>query len=115
MITVDVTVPANTVCILTLPEKEETMELGSGTYHYEYATETKLELDRYTMEIPLRVMLEHPAAQPLLKQYMPEMTDNPMIQYVMNEPISSMLAYAPQAKPLYEMILQAMNAADADE
>ena len=115
MITVDVTVPANTVCILTLPEKEETMELGSGTYHYEYATETKLELDRYTMEIPLRVMLEHPAAQPLLKQYMPEMTDNPMIQYVMNEPISSMLAYAPQAKPLYEMILQAMNTADADE
>ncbi|MBR2808383.1 MAG: family 78 glycoside hydrolase catalytic domain [Oscillospiraceae bacterium] len=112
MITVNVKIPANTTAIVHLPEKDETLELGSGSYTWEYPTETKLELDRYTMEIPLRVMLEHPAAVPLLKQYMPEMTDNPMIQYVMNEPISAMLAYAPQAKPLYEMILQAMNAAE---
>ena len=108
-ITVDLTIPANTSALLTLPEKEDTLELGSGTYHYEYETETRLEQDRYTLEIPLRVMMEHPAAKPLLQQYMPEMLDNPMIEYVINNPISSMLSYAPQAKPLYEMILKAMN------
>ena len=108
-ITVDVAVPANTEALLTLPEKEETITLGSGSYHYEYETETHLEQDRYTLEIPLRVMLEHPAAQPLLKKYMPEMKDNPMIEYVLGNPISSMLSYAPQARPLYEMILKAMN------
>lgn len=108
-ITVDLTVPANTAALLTLPEKESTLELGSGTWHYEYETDTRLEQDRYTMEIPLRVMMEHPAAKPLLQQYMPEMLDNPMIEYVINNPISSMLSYAPQAKPLYEMILKAMN------
>lgn len=112
-ITVDLTVPANTTAVLTLPEQMGVQELGSGSYHFEYATETRLEQDRYTLEIPLRVMLEHPAARPLLEQYMPQMLDNPMIQYVMNEPISGMLSYAPEAKPLYEMILRAMNDADA--
>ena len=109
IITLDLTVPANTTAMLTLPEKEEILTLGSGAYHYEYKTETRLEQERYTLEIPLRVMLEHPAARPLLEQYMPEMLDNPMIEYVINNPISSMLGYAPQARPLYEMILKAMN------
>ena len=32
-----------------------------------------------------------------------------LIKYVLDNPVSSMLAYAPQARPLYEMILKAMN------
>ena len=60
-------------------------------------------------------MLRHPAAQPLLQQYMPGMAENPMIEYVMNEPICTLLGYAPEAKPLYEMILAARNAATAEE
>ena len=85
------------------------MELGSGVYHYEYATGTRLEQDRYTLETLLRVMLEHPAAKPILQQTMPQMLDNPMIEYVKDEPISALLGFAPEAKPLYEMILKAMN------
>lgn len=108
-ITVDLTVPVGTTALLTLPEKDETLEIGSGSYHYEYETTTRLEQDRYTMETLLRVMLQHPAAQPIIRQYMPDMLDNPMIQYVMEEPISSLLAYAAEAKPLYEMILKVMN------
>ncbi|MBR0041123.1 MAG: family 78 glycoside hydrolase catalytic domain [Oscillospiraceae bacterium] len=108
-IAVDLTVPANTSAHLTLPERNETIELGSGSYHYEYASETCLEQDRYTPETLLHVMLEHPAAEPLIRQTMPQMLDNPMIEYVKNEPISALLAYAPEAKPLYEMILKVMN------
>ena len=108
-VTVDLTVPANTEAELHLPEKDETLTLGSGVYHYEYATETRLEQDRYTLETLLRVMLEHPAARPIIRQVMPQMLDNPMIEYVKNEPISSLLAYAAEAKPLYESILKAMN------
>ncbi len=109
VITVDLTVPANATALLTLPEKDETLTLGSGSYHYEYPTGTRLEQDRYTLETLLRVVLEHPVAKPILEQYMPQMLDNPMIEYVKNEPISSLLAYAAEAKPLYEMILKAMN------
>ena len=108
-IAVDLTVPANTTALLTLPEKNETVELGSGSHHFEYATETRLEQDRYTLETALHVMLDHPVGRAILEQYMPEMVDNPMIQYVVNEPISSLLAYAAEAKPLYEMALKAMN------
>ncbi|MBR0160290.1 MAG: family 78 glycoside hydrolase catalytic domain [Oscillospiraceae bacterium] len=108
-ITVDLTVPVNTVALLTLPEREEVLTLGSGSYHYEYATDTRLEQDRYTLETLLRVMLDHPAALPILEQYMPDILNNPMIQYVKEQPISSLLSYAPEAKPLYESVLKAMN------
>lgn len=111
-ITVDLTVPANTTALLTLPEKTETLTLGSGTYHYEYATETTLEQSRYTMDTTLHIVLEHPAAQVILRQYAPEMLENPMLEYVVNEPLSALFTYSPDAKPLFEMIVAAMNAAE---
>lgn len=111
-ITLDLTVPANTTARLTLPEREETLELGSGKYHYEYATQTRLEQERYSLETPLHTVLDHPAARAIFAQYAPDMLDNPMLQYVMNEPLSAMLTYGPEAKPLYEMAVAAMNAAE---
>lgn len=113
-ITVDLTVPANTTALLTLPEQAETQSLGSGSYHYEYDTHTRLEQDRYTMETPLHAVLEHPAARAVLAQYAPEMLNNPMLEYVINEPLSSLLAYSPDAKPLFEGVLAAMNAAEKE-
>ena len=62
-IAVDLTVPANTTAFLKLPEKAETLTLGSGSYHYEYATETRLEQERYSLETALHTVLEHPAAR----------------------------------------------------
>ncbi len=74
-----------------------------------YETDTRLEQERYHLDVPLSVMLNHPAAKPLLQQYMPEMLDNPMLEYMVKNPISAILSYAPQVKPLFEMILKAMN------
>ena len=111
-ITVDIEVPVNTTAMLTLPEKEGYQELNSGKYHFCYETETRLEQGRYSLETPLGVMLQHPAAKPMIAQYMPQMLDNPMLEYVINEPISTLLGYAPEAEPLYAMILQAMNDAE---
>lgn len=48
----------------------------------------------------------------MMNQYMPEMAENKLIEYVINEPITALLAYAPQAQPLYEMIIAAMNASE---
>lgn len=114
-ITVDVTVPANTTAVLTLPEQSGTLTLGSGSYHYAYATETRLEVDRYTMETPLHVILEHKIAQAIFAQYAPEMLTNPMLEYVMHEPVTSLLAYGDTIKPLFEKALAAMNRADMEE
>ena len=113
-ITVDATVPANTTAELTLPEQTEMLTLGSGSYHYEYATETSLEIDRYSLETPLHIILEHPAAQAIFAQYAPEFLSNPMLEYVKNEPVTALLAYGDSIKPLFEQVLAVMNQADKE-
>ena len=111
-IRVEIEVPANTTALVTLPEREETVELGSGVYTYEYATETDLHLARYSLEMPLRALMEHPIGKPMLAQYAPEMAENRMLEYVIDQPITALLAYAPQIRPLFEAIIGAMNAAE---
>ena len=108
-ITVDVTVPANATAKVQLPEKPDAVEVGSGTYHWEYPTQTELTAARYTMDTTLKTMLAHPAGRAVIEQAAPEMLTNPMIEYAMNFSASEMLSYAPEAKPLYEAILAAMN------
>ena len=111
-IRVEVEVPANTTAFVTLPEKDETVELGSGVYTWEYATETDLHLAKYSMEMPLRILMEHPIGKPMLQQYAPEMAENRMLEYVIDQPITALLSYAPQIQPLFEAIIGAMNAAE---
>lgn len=107
--TLDLTVPANTTAEVHLPEQAEVLTLGSGTHHWEYATATNLAAERYTMESTLRTVMDHPITRPILEQYAPEFLSNPMMEYVMNNTLNEMLAYAAQARPLFEMILKAMN------
>ena len=111
-ITVDATVPANTTAELTLPEQPETLTLGSGSYHYEYATETNLMKNRYTMETALHTIMDHPVARAIFAQYCPEFLENPMLEYVKNEPVTALLAYGDSIRPLFEQVLAAMNAAE---
>lgn len=37
-----------------------------------------------------------------------------MLQYVANEPLSALFTYSPDAKPLFEMIVAVMNAAEEE-
>ena len=113
-ITVNATIPANTTAELTLPEQTETLTLGSGSYHYEYATETNLVQDLYTMETTLHTILEHPVARAIFAQYAPEFLTNPMLEYVKNEPVTALLTYGDSIKPLFEQVLAAMNASEKE-
>lgn len=109
-ITVDVTVPANTTAEIYLPEKEDVITVGSGVYHYEYATETSLERDRYSMDSTLQQILAEPLAVEMFNQYAPGMLDGPMIQFAYQMTMSELTAQAPQAEPLYKMVIGALNA-----
>ena len=110
VITVDITVPANTTADIYLPEKEGVITVGSGIYHYEYATETSLEKDRYSMDSTLQQIISEPLAVELFNQHVPGMLDGPMIQFAYQMTMSELVAQAPQAKPLYEMVIKALNA-----
>ncbi len=108
-ITVDVNVPVNTTAEIILPEKSESMVVGSGKYHYEYETQTNLEKDRFTMDSTLVQLLEEPLTRELFNQYAPGALEGPLIQLAMNLSLSELCAAAPEARPIYEMILQQLK------
>ncbi|MCO7108431.1 hypothetical protein NIA69_03700 [Gemmiger formicilis] len=110
-ITVDATIPVNTTAELTLPEQTETLTLGSGSYRYEYATETSLEIDRYSLETPLHIIL----SIRLRRQFCAVragVSGKSDVGVCENEPITALLAYGESMRPLFEQVLTAMNQAD---
>lgn len=109
-ITVDVTIPANTTAEVFLPEKEEVLKLGSGSWHYEYATETRLELDRFTMDTTLGVLVQEPLAVEMFNSYMPGMLDGPMIEFAYGMTVSELTAVMPpEGTGLFKTVLDALN------
>lgn len=109
-ITVDVTIPANTTAEIDLPEKDGTVKVGSGSWHYEYETDTKLELDRFTMDTTLGALLQEPVAVELFNQYVPGMLDGPMIQFAHGMTITEIAAVMPpEGIGVFKTVLAALN------
>ncbi|WP_315792574.1 family 78 glycoside hydrolase catalytic domain [Paenibacillus sp. BIC5C1] len=110
-IVVRVTIPANSTAIIVLPEKAEHVEVGSGSYIFEYATQTSLERERYTMDSTLKEIVEEPAAVQMLNEHAPGMLDHPMIQYAYDLSLSEMLANAPaEMEQLFRTVCHTLNA-----
>jgi len=111
-IIVNVEIPANTTAIIYLPEKTEPVEIGSGSYHWEYATDTNLELARFSMDSTLKEILDEPLAIQLLNQHAPEMLDHPMIQFAYQLTLSEIVAMAPsESGQLFKIVIDALNKA----
>lgn len=113
-IKVHIQVPANTTAVLVLPEREEAEEIGSGIYDFEYDTETSLAIERYSMHSTLGEIVAEPLAVEMFNRMVPGMFDNPMIQYAYGMTLSEMLGNAPEAKPLYEAVVCALNKKEKD-
>ncbi|HHV10826.1 MAG TPA: family 78 glycoside hydrolase catalytic domain [Clostridiales bacterium] len=114
---IDVRVPVNTSAVLRLPDKAEEITVGSGDYHYEYATELSFEKEVYTKDWKLGKLLENPIASQMFREYASEMLDNPMFMQFAKErsilDISSVLP--PQVAQLLEMILAKLNESEGVE
>lgn len=110
IIKVDVEIPANTTAVIYLPEKDEPIEVGSGVYHFEYKTDTSLEIDRFSFDSTLKEIIDEPLAVQLFNQYSPGMLDNPMIQFAYGLTINEMAANMPEeGKGLFKMVIDALN------
>lgn len=110
IISVDVEVPVNTTAILVLPEKNEPLELGSGKYHFEYATETRLEIEKYSTESTLEFVLSDPYAVELFEQIAPGMLDNPLISLARAMTINELIAVMPtEGAELYRFVISSLN------
>lgn len=115
VIKVDVRIPANTTAVIFLPEKEGEITVGAGDYHYEYETRTNLELDKYTMESTLGDLVAEELGRQMLNQAIPGMLDDPLIQFAYGMTLSELLVQAPEAGPLYQAVIDALNAKAREE
>ena len=114
-IKVDIEIPANTTAIVNLPEKKEEFELGSGVYHYEYDTETRLEKDKFSMGSTLKYLLDQPIAVELLEQYSPGMTTNPLIKMAYDQTIAELSSYMPpEGTDLFKLVIDILNKQDRE-
>nr|WP_308629073.1 family 78 glycoside hydrolase catalytic domain [uncultured Eisenbergiella sp.] len=112
-ITVDICIPVNTHASVFLPEKKEGLELGSGSYHFVYETQTDLTEDKFSMESALGQFMEEPAAVEMFNQLAPGMLDNPMIGFAKDMSISELTAQMPaEGKQLFEAVITMLNKVD---
>ena len=108
-IRVTVQVPPNTSAVIYLPEKEGALEVGSGEYTYEYGTKTSLRELKYTLDSTLGEILEVPLGKELMEHMLPELMNNPMIEYAKPMTLSEGISSAPEIRPVYERILKELN------
>lgn len=104
-----VSVPANTEAEIHLPEKEDVITVGSGIYEYEYETTTNLAYERFSLDSTWEEILSQPLAVELFNQMSPGMLDNPMLAMAQQMTLAEVLGMAPEARPLYEAVVNALN------
>lgn len=107
--TIQVTVPANTNAVIYLPEKDDVIKVGSGTYSYVYETTSNFHKLRFTMESTLQEIIAEPVAVEMMNQAVPGILDGPMIKFAYQMTLNEMNAYAAEMKPLFEAILDVLN------
>ena len=111
-IQIKVTVPANTTAILYLPEKNEPIEVGSGEYCYEYETKTSLKALKFSMDSTLGDILKEPLGFEMMKQMVPELINNPMIEYAKKMTLAEGISTSPEIRTVYEAVINALNKQD---
>lgn len=110
MISIDIEIPANTTAVVILPEKADQLELGSGKYHYEYATETDLRIAKYSLESTLEFILSDAYAVELFDQLAPGMLENPLISFAHKMTITELTAVMPpEGAELYYFVINKLN------
>lgn len=102
--------PANTTALIYLPEKEDVLEAGSGSYVYEYDTATSLRELRFSLDNTLGEIMEEPLGKQMLDQMVPELMVNPMIEYAKRMTLAEGISSAPDIRAVYEAVINALNA-----
>lgn len=109
---VKVEIPANTTAIIDLPEIEKAEEVGSGVYEYEYETETTLFHERFSLNSTFGEIVKQLLAVKMFNEMVPGLLDNPMIEFAYQMALTELIGQAPEAKPLYETVIRALNEAE---
>ena len=113
LITIDVVVPVNTKAVLHLPERDGVQELGSGRYHFEYATATRLEPRKYSMDSTISAIIAEPAAVRMIEKAMPGSSQHLSMAFLRGKTISELLALMPGGNThIWDEIIDLLNETD---
>lgn len=85
-------------------------EVGSGTYVYEYDTNTSLKELKFTLDSTLGEILDEPLGMKMKEEMLPELVYNPMIEYARRMTLAEGISSAPEVKAVYEAVLKELNA-----
>jgi len=109
----DICVPANTTAVISLPEKEE-FEVGSGWYHYEYATDAVFESLKYSKESTVGEIVKTALAKEMLAKEAPQvLVDYMFLSHCRDYELHQIHTYMPQEiEDLFLKIADALNAAE---
>ncbi len=110
LITIDVTIPTNTKATAILPEKSEHLELGSGSYHFEYLTTTNLEPKRFTMDTKIRDILQFDKAKEILDKYVIKGNEM-LVNFLSDKTLNQLVSMNPEATSdeIYNELLDKLN------
>ena len=71
-----------------------------------------LKKERFSMDSTFGEILQQSLAVQMFEQMVPGMLDNPMIEFAKQMSLSEMLGAAPEARPMYEAVIRALNEED---
>ena len=109
-ITIHISIPANTTATIILPEQSEVIEVGSGDYNYEYATDTVLEKGKYSMSSTFAQLVEEEASRPIFEKIMPGMLDSSMWGFVVGKTPMELLQMGNHfSKEMFEQLIHTLN------
>ena len=110
IITVDVTVPVNTMAELRLPEQSNEILLGSGSYHYEYPTATRLEPLHYSMDSTISELVCNPVFVAEVEKLMPGTSQNLHMDFLRRKTLGELMTMMPSgASCAFQIILNQLN------
>ncbi len=71
-----------------------------------------LAYERFSLDSTWGEILSQPLAVEMFNQMVPGMLDNPMLAMAQQMTLSEVLGAAPEARPLYEAVVNALNEAE---
>ena len=109
-ITVQVTIPANTTAILELPERDDEIELGSGTYFFSYVTTTNLSRRKITMDSTLGDVLDEEGGEDIYMEFTGSALSDSIKNYLRPKTLRQLAAMMPGGEEVLSKLVDRMNA-----
>lgn len=105
-IMVDVKIPANTTAVLELPEQDDEVELGSGSYHFAYETKTDLCAGKITMNSTLLQVLALPGGEDAFVEVTGRPLEPSMRNYLQEKTLSQLAAMMPGGERMISAVYE---------